>query len=212
MNGPINILIVDSAAETREQCRRFLHDDSERPYVVSEAEAGRAGVLRFGRQIPDCLLLNCTLPDMSGLDFLSEIGCDRDDSIVGVVMLADQASEKSAVRAMKLGAHDYLRKDALTASALSRAVGNVIGKVSMRRNLRQLQEKLLEAERECAAHRGVSKLARRMRETLTVLKGNLNLLTDTSFSDGDRGAFVADCLESVSMLDQILDEIQPSQE
>lgn len=60
------------------------------------------------RSIPDVMLLDIALPDGNGLDFFQD-NLDRLDGTVVIVMTAVSQVE-SAVRAMKLGALDFLTK------------------------------------------------------------------------------------------------------
>ncbi len=57
---------------------------------------------------PDVLLLDITLPGRSGIDILEELSEKKIDT--QIVMLTADDSAETAVRAMKLGAKDYLTK------------------------------------------------------------------------------------------------------
>lgn len=57
---------------------------------------------------PDVLLLDITLPGKSGIDILEELSDIKTDA--QVIMLTADDSAETAVRAMKLGAKDYLTK------------------------------------------------------------------------------------------------------
>jgi DNA-binding NtrC family response regulator len=77
-------------------------------YDVVTAETAQAAVAAFETQPPEVVLLDLRLPDGDGFDVLRRI---RElDELVPVVMLTGHGTIESAVRAMKLGAFDYLIK------------------------------------------------------------------------------------------------------
>ncbi|MFC1881837.1 sigma-54-dependent transcriptional regulator [Thermodesulfobacteriota bacterium] len=79
---------------------------------------------------PDVLLMDIRMPDRNGIDILEEIKESKIDTQV-VMLTADDAVE-TAVKAMKLGAADYLTKPFNTDE-----VKIVIGKIIKNQNLRQ---------------------------------------------------------------------------
>jgi DNA-binding NtrC family response regulator len=79
---------------------------------------------------PDVLLMDIRMPDRNGIDILEEIkDCKIDTQ---VVMLTADDTVETAVKAMKLGAADYLTKPFNTDE-----VKIVIGKIIKNQNLRQ---------------------------------------------------------------------------
>lgn len=79
---------------------------------------------------PDVLLMDIRMPDRNGIDILEEIKESKIDTQV-VMLTADDAVE-TAVKAMKLGAADYLTKPFNTDE-----VKIVIGNIIKNQNLRQ---------------------------------------------------------------------------
>jgi PAS domain S-box-containing protein len=126
--------------------RRYLSQDPAFDYKIEEREFGEEGLeqLRAGNP-PDCLLLDFNLPDMDGLEFLTELGGgDESGSELScaVVMLTGGGDEAVAVDAMKRGAQDYLIKGRLSPEALRQAVRNALEKFSLQRDLRRSEERL----------------------------------------------------------------------
>ncbi|MCP2936804.1 response regulator, partial [Salmonella enterica subsp. enterica serovar Typhimurium] len=62
----------------------------------------------LGGFAPDVVLLDLRLPDGHGLDLLAEL--NGDNRAAPVVVLTAYGEVEDAVRAMKLGAADYLKK------------------------------------------------------------------------------------------------------
>jgi len=79
---------------------------------------------------PDVLLMDIRMPDRNGIDILEEIKDNKIDT--QVVMLTADDTVETAVKAMKLGAADYLTKPFNTDE-----VKIVIGKIIKNQNLRQ---------------------------------------------------------------------------
>ena len=79
--------------------------------------------------VPDLALLDVNLPGKSGLELLQEM---RDEGITAqVIMLTADDSAETAVRAMKLGASDYLTKP-FDLEEVKIVVGNVLEKRALR--------------------------------------------------------------------------------
>jgi DNA-binding NtrC family response regulator len=74
-----------------------------------EARTDPAGAIEAIRAFsPDVVMLDLKLPGVSGLDILGEL--EEQGTDAQVVMLSSDGSADSAVRAMKMGAVDYLTK------------------------------------------------------------------------------------------------------
>jgi two-component system nitrogen regulation response regulator GlnG len=75
---------------------------------VVTAEDGAAALQQVSRERPSVILMDLSMPRMSGMDALPEI--KRLDADVPVIICTAHADLATAVRAMKLGAYDYLTK------------------------------------------------------------------------------------------------------
>ncbi len=123
-----HILIVDDNPEdVRIYCRKLAQrEDLE--YQISDVATGGEG-LAFIRQHPvDCVLLDYRLPDMDGLEFLSELNRYKLTEVFPIILLTGQGDEQVAVQAMKSGAADYLIKGSLNSDLLFRTISNAMDK------------------------------------------------------------------------------------
>ncbi|MFN8642449.1 MAG: sigma-54 dependent transcriptional regulator [Candidatus Binatia bacterium] len=77
-------------------------------HAVEVATSGAEGERLFGELHPDLTLLDLRLPDASGLELLPRLKAAHPEGVV--VLMTAYAAIEDAVRAMKLGAADYLQK------------------------------------------------------------------------------------------------------
>ncbi|HOV75714.1 MAG TPA: sigma-54 dependent transcriptional regulator [Candidatus Hydrogenedentes bacterium] len=98
------ILAIDDEAGVRQSYRVMLSDQ----YRVLLAENGREGLSLLEQRHADLILLDLTMPQMSGIAFLEELARRGED--IPVIVVTGTGSVDSAVAAMKLGAREYVIK------------------------------------------------------------------------------------------------------
>ncbi len=104
MNKSRTILVVDD----EKQIRRFLRTGlSVHGYEVIEAESGTEALREASTKSPDLVVLDLQLGDMDGLDVLQRI---REWSWLPVLILSVRNREVEKVKALELGADDYITK------------------------------------------------------------------------------------------------------
>jgi CheY-like chemotaxis protein len=116
------LLLIDDNASDREFYRRCLLTDETCTYHFLEANCAADGLGLAKSQTIDAILL--ALADGDSLAFLEAL---RDtEKIPPVIMISDQAEERVIVRAIKLGAADYLTKQRLDSERLQTIIHNSI--------------------------------------------------------------------------------------
>ena len=103
--GRASILIVEDDAAMREMLREALEDDG---YAVETAANGRAGVERVQKGGVDLVVSDVKMPEIDGLDMLREIKAVSPSPYV--ITITAFGSIDTAIRAVKLGAFDYITK------------------------------------------------------------------------------------------------------
>jgi two-component system KDP operon response regulator KdpE len=99
-----SILVVDDEP----QIRRFLRTSlAAQDYEVLEAETGREALDGVRRYKPDLMILDLGLPDLDGLDVITEL---RAHSALPIIVLSSRDDEHVKVKALDLGADDYITK------------------------------------------------------------------------------------------------------
>ena len=116
MSEACRVLVVDDDAMVREAYRMFLsrHKDHE---VVGEARNGREAVASYEALLPDVVLMDLQMPEMSGIDATREI-CRRFPDAC-VVVLTTFGTQEYIVPALRAGAAGYLVKDSGGAALLT---------------------------------------------------------------------------------------------
>lgn len=104
-------------------------------YEVVRAPTGRQGIAGFQQQKPDVVVLDLKLPDVDGLQVLEAI---RPAGAM-VVLLTGYGDIPTAVRAMQLGAENFLTKP-VDLPHLVAVVERAIEKADLRRENRRLRE------------------------------------------------------------------------
>ncbi|HUF23461.1 MAG TPA: sigma-54 dependent transcriptional regulator [Vicinamibacterales bacterium] len=100
-----SILIVDDEAGVRASLAGVLRDEG---YQVDAVDSGEACLERVTRRPYDVIVLDIWLPGMDGLATLERLAHRRVDS--AVVMISGHGNIESAVRAIKMGAFDFVEK------------------------------------------------------------------------------------------------------
>ncbi|HKL27088.1 MAG TPA: sigma-54 dependent transcriptional regulator [Desulfuromonadales bacterium] len=104
MSQPL-ILIIDDDDSLRRVMELSLLGAG---YSVATAADGREGLELFERLAPDLVVTDVQMPELSGYQVLEQVRQKRPQTLV-VVITAFGSIEK-AVKAMKLGAYDYITK------------------------------------------------------------------------------------------------------
>ncbi|WP_414586925.1 ATP-binding protein [Scytonema sp. PCC 10023] len=135
------LLIIDDCPEDRRIYRRYLLKDPHQSYQILEADSAKDGLALFQEILCDVILLDFSLPDMTGLEILDQLKQETFEVPAPVIMLTGQGDENLAVQAMKKGAQDYLSKQRLKADVLQLAVRNVIQHAHLQSVLSQTRER-----------------------------------------------------------------------
>jgi len=115
-----SVLIVDDEAGVRSALSGVLRDEG---YQVEAVESGEACLERLTRVAYDAIVLDIWLPGLDGLSTLERL---RQRSVdAPVVMISGHGNIESAVRAIKMGAFDFVEKP-LSLEKTVLVVGNAV--------------------------------------------------------------------------------------
>jgi DNA-binding NtrC family response regulator len=100
-----SVLIIDDEAAIRESLETLLQLEG---YAVDSASSAEDGLTRMAEHNFDLVLLDLALPDRSGMELLAEIHAQ--DSQLSVIMITAYGTVENAVRAMQVGAANFIQK------------------------------------------------------------------------------------------------------
>ncbi|WHY63640.1 response regulator [Cytobacillus firmus] len=100
------ILIVDDAKFMRVTLSSILKKADHE--IVGEGENGKDAVDLFVNLKPDLVMMDITMPEMSGLEAVREI--KRDNPNAKVIMCSAMGQQKVVVESIEAGAKDFIIK------------------------------------------------------------------------------------------------------
>ncbi len=136
------VLVIDDDKNILTTLQVYLEDSDMEPAL---AEAGQKGLQKFRDLKPDIVLLDLRLPDMDGLELLQEIIATQIKTYV--IIITAHATIDTAVKAVKMGAFDYLPKP-FTPSQITHVLEKVEKIRGLESEVESLKEKLKGVERE----------------------------------------------------------------
>jgi len=106
----IKILIVDDHPIVRKGLKQLL-EEAKDIFVADEAVCGREVLEKVKKNDYDVILLDISLPDISGLEILKELKLEKPE--INILILSMHSEEQYAVRTLRSGASGYLTKEKL---------------------------------------------------------------------------------------------------
>ena len=104
---PLRILIVDDNEMNRDMLARRLE---RKGYAVHVAEGAKFLTERIQAEPTDLVLLDVEMPEVSGLEALQRLRARYSPSELPVIMVTAKDQSEDIVKALDLGANDYLTK------------------------------------------------------------------------------------------------------
>jgi two-component system invasion response regulator UvrY len=104
----IKVLIADDHAIVRKGLRQILSETSD-ILVSGEASSGPEVLKKTGKQSYDVVVLDISMPGLSGLDVLKQLKARKDSP--PVLILSIYPEDQYAIRVLKSGAAGYLTKE-----------------------------------------------------------------------------------------------------
>jgi len=105
MENMISVLVIDDEKSFTEEMQELLQNKGYRPFIANTA---RQGLNILKAQEIDLLILDIRLPGINGLDVLKDVKVMYPK--MEVIIVSAHGDMESVIRAMRLGALDYLRK------------------------------------------------------------------------------------------------------
>jgi eukaryotic-like serine/threonine-protein kinase len=135
------ILLVDDNEGNRDMLRRSL---SKRGYGVATAAGGKECLQKIQREGFDLVLLDIVMPDMGGIEVLETLRTMHSASDLPVIIFTARDASEDVVRALQVGANDYVTKP----TDMSVVLARVASQLSLKRardEVQQLNRRLTES-------------------------------------------------------------------
>jgi len=105
-----NVLIVDDSSSMRAIVRKIIKASGFNIGELLEAADGKEAIKLLTDEWVDLVLTDINMPNMSGLELISEMKKDEMLKSIPVVMVTTDGSEKRIQESMELGASGYIKK------------------------------------------------------------------------------------------------------
>ncbi|MDO8948802.1 MAG: response regulator [Desulfocapsaceae bacterium] len=120
------ILIVEDDQFVRQSMAIFLEMNG---FHVLQATNGRDGLELFIQKVPDLIILDLQMPEMSGLELLAAIRNDL--AVIPAIVVSGTGTMDVVIETLKFGAWDYLTKPFESQDILGLAVNQALEKARL---------------------------------------------------------------------------------
>ncbi len=128
------ILIVDDEKNIRTTLMGILRDEG---YRVTAVTSGEEALAQLTEALPDLVLLDIWMPGMDGLETLTALRQTYPD--LGVVMISGHGNIETAVKAIRMGAYDFIEKP-LSLEKTLLAIRHALDQQTLERENRALRQ------------------------------------------------------------------------
>jgi len=116
----IRVMIVDDAVVARSMMTRWIDAEPDM-LIAAAARSGREALERIEATDPDVVLLDVDMPELDGITALPLLLRKQRDLVVIMVSTLTRRSAELSLRALSLGATDYIPKPETTYEAMTSA-------------------------------------------------------------------------------------------
>ncbi|MCG8696409.1 MAG: response regulator, partial [Bacteroidales bacterium] len=227
------ILVIDDEEAIRESLAGYLEDSGFDE--VSSASNGIEGLEIFKVMAPDLVLVDLRMPQMHGLEVISEI--EKIDKHCPVIVISGTGNIGDAIEAVHRGAWDYIIKPILDFSVLDHAISKAIEKAKLTKEnenyklrleqlvdektkeLEQANHKLKEQNSELRLAKQkaeesdklkssfLANMSHEIRTPMNGILGFIDLLNETDLSEIDRCEYIDIIKESGQRMLTILNNL-----
>lgn len=136
-NSRIKALVIDDDHAVRASLRYYLEDLD---FDVFEGVDGQDGVEQFKLQTPDLVLLDLRMPRMTGHEVLESLSALSPET--PLIVISGTGDIKDTVKALRLGAWDYILKPINDLSMLGHSIEKALERSQLLHENRNYQQDL----------------------------------------------------------------------
>ncbi|MEM9951634.1 MAG: response regulator [Chloroflexota bacterium] len=101
------ILVIDDDAMSREVMEAFLSSEN---YIVSLASNGTDGIASAEALLPDAIILDVRMPDMSGYDVCLHLKAQASTELIPIMIVTGFDDRRDFERGKEVGADEFLTR------------------------------------------------------------------------------------------------------
>ena len=101
-----HIFMVDDEISNLKCAAQILNDS----YEVTTTQSGKQGLQLLEKKIPDLILLDINMPEMSGYEVMEALKKNQILKDIPVIFLSSHMDGESEIKGLKMGAMDCIRK------------------------------------------------------------------------------------------------------
>lgn len=137
-----HILVVDDDSMNCVLAKRALSE----PYRVTTASSGEEALERLSEEIPDLILMDIEMPQMSGKEVVSRIKQKEEWAKIPVIFLTADSDPATEVECLRLGADDFITKP-FVPMVMHTRISRILELQDFRKDLeKELESKTKQAE------------------------------------------------------------------
>jgi len=128
---PLKILVVDDDLDIIEILKYNLNKSG---YLVKSAKNGIEAIKRAKKFMPNIILMDVMMPEMSGIEACSEIKQIDELSETMIIFLSARSEDYTQISAYDAGADDYISKP-IKPKILLKKISNIAKKIKSNKNM-----------------------------------------------------------------------------
>ena len=130
-SSPLKILVVDDDLDIIEILKYNLNKSG---YIVKSAKNGIEAIKRAKKFMPNIILMDVMMPEMSGIEACSEIKQIDELSETVIIFLSARSEDYTQISAYDAGADDYISKP-IKPKILLKKISNISKKIKSNKNM-----------------------------------------------------------------------------
>jgi signal transduction histidine kinase len=197
---PIDVLVVEDDPDHAQLALAVLKSQGRGVYRTCVAPDLGEALERARERSYDAILLDLMLPDFSGLETVERMR--EAVAKTPIVVMTSNDDRDTAIRALKLGAQDYIVKGELYASMLPRALSYAIERQRILAALEATRREQIELKDELLRH-----ISHELRTPLTALHQFLSLMIDEIGGPAEQRQYLELAFKSTNQLQEMIGDL-----